>query len=297
MMRITYFPAGGLNFASSRLRVWLIADVLKAMGHTVSFRSFNSSDVDVVVFQKQFNYGEIDMFKRAGKRIIFDLDDYITGQQIPSEVDRITVDTPAKLDLYPQAVVIPDALDLPAEHPLKVEHAEKLKKVVWVGNTENMYHLKCASRACLALDIDLKIITDLNNPNWSAMRQEISGNSIDYVDWHLDTVDEEMIDADLFIAPFVFDKNRWSPQWIKSKSANRILKAYGLGLPVAATPIPSYVEAGLFWQATTVEEWIWALSSASDHRLRQEDAERGIEVAHRFSADKVALQWIKVFES
>jgi len=293
-MRINYFPAGSTDFASSRLRVWKVATALRAMGHTVTFNSYNSSDCDVVVYQKVWPQdGSMKMFKAAGKRIIFDIDDLISTP-IPAEVDQITVDTESKLAHFPGAVVIPDCLDTEPTSPRKKVHADNLNSAVWVGNTQNMYHLCYAARACRTLGINLTIITDLNNPHFSEQTDQLPKEGWNAQQWSADTVDQLMVEHDMAIFPFVFGSPQWSVNWVMTKSANRLLKAYGLGLPVVGTPIPSYQEIGLFWMAETTEQWCAALSSANDKTLRESDAELGWVAAQQFTADKVALKWIKV---
>jgi len=286
-MRVNYFPAGGLEFASSRLRVFKIATALRNLGHGVIFKDFNSASCDVVVFQKTWNYyGALQMFKTAGKRVVFDIDDLI-ATPIPAEVDVITVDTAAKLEQFPQAVVIPDALDIETHSPLKTEHADKLTKVVWVGNSENTYHIANAAEACRRLGLELTIITDLHGRSYAHY------DGVQSLAWDLHTVDDEMVKADLFISPFIFD-GEWGEKWVKSKSANRLLKAHALGLPVIATMIPSFEGLDLC-TAYTVDQWEVALAMFRDKRKRQRDAERGLAIAQQYTADKVVEKWLEVF--
>lgn len=287
-MKINYFPAGGRDFASSRLRVWKIADALKTMGHSVMVCSYNSNDCDVVVFQKTWQYtAAMRMFRAKGKRIIFDVDDLISTP-IPAEVDLVTVDTPFKLADFPGAVVVPDCLDVEDGSPIKADHAPRLSSLVWVGNAENMKHLSNVAQACERLKLDLTAITDLGSAHYAHYP------SVQGLAWSLDSVDSEMIRHDLFVAPYILGGA--DDRWVRSKSANRLWKARALGLPVAGTGIPSYREAGLTWEAETVEEWIEILIAAGDQMMRCYDAARGMNAADQFCAERVALQWLKVFE-
>lgn len=292
-MKINYFPCGGRDWASSRLRVWKIADALRALGHEVVFNSYNTSDTDVAVFQKTWAHLDaLRMFKRAGKRIIFDIDD-LMSTPVPEGVDAITVDTKYKQKLYSGAIVIPDCLDIDEDQrqttkTRKLTHNNKLKNIVWTGNAENTYHLQHAAEACRRLNLQLTVITDVNHAAY-AYYEGVQG-----VAWSLNTVDAEMIGHDLFISPFVFD-GKWGKEWVLSKSPNRILKAYGLGLPVIATMIPSFEEVGVFCAAETVDEWIYAFSAMQDRDVRAQAAENGFKAAQPYTADRVALQWLEVF--
>ena len=294
-MNIVYYPAGGRDFASSRLRVHKIADELVKLGHQVVINgSPFGPKADVMVVQKRTDiYGLIFEARERGIRVIYDVDDWLPALADERTADVITVDTPAKLELYPSAVVIPDCLDVEDNHPQKSVHAENLTTIMWMGNPENLYHLKNVYAAREGLPISIVIVTNTNSSVFREIASEFPIGCV-FAPWALKVADEYLIDPDLFVAPFVFDGPH-SSEWVKSKSANRILKAWALGLPVAGTAIPSYTEAGLRYQAQTVEEWRDILTQLQDPVLRIQDARRGQEYAQSFTADKVVQQWLEVF--
>lgn len=288
-MNINYYTIGDRSVASSRLRAWKIGHELNRQGHFAWFNTdMPNFEADVVVFQKRFDLvGLMVAYLEHGIRVIFDCDDYMKPNELPIGV-QITVDTPVKLELYPDAIVIPDALDVNDSAPQKSAHAEHLRKVVWIGNIENLYHIRHAAAACDKLGLELTVITDLTNKNYAYI------DGVQGLQWNVNTVDEEMIKHDLFIAPYVFD-GQSSKEWVNSKSANRILKSWALGLPVAATPIPSYRDAGLRHCAETVDEWVVALQSLDNLAQRQADAIKGLAFTQQFRAENVAKQWLEVF--
>jgi hypothetical protein len=288
-MRVAYYPAGDRSFASSRLRVYKIADALQLRGHTVAFFPDDPLTYDVVVVQKRTDCAALMRACREyGVRVVYDVDDYIPD--LPVDLaDVVTVDTPAKRELYPNAVVIPDALDVEANSPYKSVHSHALTRAVWVGNAENLYNIHHAAQACRELGIELTVVTDLSGKHYG----EVYG--VRGVQWTLESADAELVEHDLCILPFSFD-GRWGRAWVMSKSANRLYKAWGLGLPVAATPIPSYVEAGLQYAATTTAEWIGALTALQSPIARHADAARGYEIAQTQTAEAVANRWLDVFE-
>lgn len=293
-MKIAYYPAGTSTFASSRMRVWKVAAALSEMGHTVTFNEPYLGGVDIMFVQKRADVTALMISARqAGIPIIYDADDWIPS--LPTEfADIITTDTHDKKRLWKNAVVVPDCLDIDDVHP-PLQHSEKLNLVGWTGNAENLYHLKNAALACNHLHIAIVAITNLNNPCMSDQLNQLSGIDIQFGQWELATIDEQLRLCDLFISPFITG-GRWSQDWVQSKSANRILKAWGLGLPVAATPIPAYVDAGLCYHAASYDDWLETLVWLQNRELRERDADRGHKAALEFTADKVALLWIEVFE-
>lgn len=291
-MNIAWFTSGDRNMASSRLRAWKIGDVLQQQGHTVTWGKVDDN-TDVMVMQKRNTPNDIslmEMCKRQSIRIIYDLDDYIPNLPVQC-ADVITVDTPAKLALYPNAVIIPDCLDIDEMANLQPEGtARYLEEVVTVSNPENMYHIQNAAAACYQLDISLTVITDTKHHAYAHF------DGVQGVAWDVATVDAEIVKHDLFIAPLMFGHPQWSDDWVRSKSANRILKAWGLRMPVAATPIPSFIEAGLVYRAQTVDEWVAALTKLESEEARYYDAGIGLQKANRYRADIIAKQWLAVFE-
>lgn len=297
-MRIAYFSAGDENFASSRLRVHKIAAELRKLEDVEVVINGYPWTSDVIVVQKRIDlYSVMQQAKEQGIRVVYDVDDCMPNLIDPSEVDVITVDTAAKLELYPGAVVVPDCLDVSEYHPQKSVHTDNVTHLVWTGNADNLYHMANVAQACRDLCIVWTVVTDLQSPVFMETirpwAKDVKG-WMQCIQWNKDSVDRILVPHDLFVAPFMFD-GKWSSEWVKSKSANRILKAWALGLPVAGTAIPAYTEAGLRYQAQTVEEWRDILTQLQDPVLRAQDARRGSDIAQQFTADKVAKQWLEVF--
>lgn len=295
MIDITWFPMSDRSAASSRLRVWKIADALKGnpiVGDMhLSGHIQTGSECDVIVVQKRLDLHEqMIRWIGEGRRVIWDCDDYIPYPNLPDGV-IVTVDTEYKRKLYPNAVIIPDCLDIDEPANLYPEGtARYLEEVVTASNPENMYHIQNAAAACYQLGISLTVITDTKHHAYAHF------DGVQGVAWNVATVDAEIIKHDLFIAPLMFGHPQWSDDWVRSKSANRILKAWGLRMPVAATAIPSFLEAGLVYEAQTVDEWVAVLTNLESEEARYYDAGIGLQKANRYRADIIAKQWIDVFE-
>jgi hypothetical protein len=287
-VRITYFASGNYAWASSRLRAHKIVYALEKLGHAVTYDEVTPL-TEVVVVQKRVDlWQQMRAWRQDGVRVIFDMDDYIPTPAA-DYADCITVDTPAKLALYPSALVVPDCLDTDPDSPIKTGHRETLERVVWVGNRDNLYHIANAAEACRRLGLTLTVITDLTSGNIG------SEYGVYGIQWDIANVDAAIVETDVAICPFLPDAGQWSREWVLSKSANKLLKMWALGLPCAGSPIPSYVEAGLEYCATTVDEWVAVLTLLHDARLRERDAIVGYERAQAYRADVVVHRWLRVF--
>ena len=292
-MNISYYPMSDRNAASSRLRVYKIADELTKLGHGVMFDKV-SVDTHVVVVQKCYGLDTaIQNWRNAGIRVIFDVDDLI-DLPIP-DVDQITADTPYKVGKWPSAKVVPDCLDIDSDSPFKDHHNDALKTAVYCANADNIYHIANALEACRWVGVQLTIITDLTSPAVKEMYSKLNLNmgGVRLVQWKSTTVDAVMVEHDLVVCPFVYD-GRWGRDWVESKSANKILKAWALGLPCAGTGILSYLEAGLQHMAGSIDEWCEVLGELEDPQVRFRDAARGAQIANKYRADKVVNKWLEV---
>lgn len=296
-MKIAYYSAGPREFASSRLRVWKIADALQAMGHDVSINGQKGTifKPDVSVYQKVFDKRLLMQVERAnGTTVIFDCDDMIPDGPVDL-ADVVTVDTPFKRSLYPTAEVIPDCLDVDETAAYGRLHSawlrlkrDRITRVAWVGNVENVYHAEHVATACQRLGIELVCITNVGSEKFSPAFDAT------FVQWRLDTVDDVLGSCDVAACSYIVDGGEWSSDWVLAKSANRVLKAWALGIPVIGTPIPSYIGVGVRYKAATADEWVAALDSLQPRSARIEDAERGLEIARQYRAENVAKQWMEV---
>jgi hypothetical protein len=221
-------------------------------------------------------------WRRRGTRVVWDVDDYHRYQPA---ADVVTIGSQRLRELYPDGVFIPDALDTDSGAPVKQHHAE-LRRVCWYGISANLYHAQPVYEACLQLGLELTVITDIGSRKFSKAR---------YLPWSLESVDRDIVACDLVACPYVFDGD-WSASWVKAKGENRLLKAWGLGMPVVGTPIQSYLDCGLKRLATTTKEWVDALDQMRSPATRSMEAENGRQQALRHTADRVAASWLEVFK-
>lgn len=288
-MKIAYFPLGGLDVASSRLRVHKIVPELQSWGHEVEVLPISATklvgDFDLVVVQKRLDLrGEMTRWQVPS---VFDFDD--PTPRLP----KCTLVTAGSEELHrrhPSSVYIPDALDVDNVDVYKSKHPDDIKRVCWFGLACNAYHAEAVKDACNELGLQLVIITDVDGKHTYTRWQ-----GVEYIKWELETVDCNIMACDLVVCPYLHG-GRWPASWVEAKGENRVLKAWALGMPVAGTPVPSYVEHELQHWATTVDEWKVVLERLRSRRLRIIDARYGRQIALQRTADRVASLWEQAFE-
>jgi len=118
------------------------------------------------------------------------------------------------------------------------------------------------------------------------------------VNWDIDTVYQMMLKADVGIIPVNMNE---ASQWQLS-SENRLTLNMGIGLPVIASPVPSYklvIEQGKNgYIAETRDDWVKYLKELSDPKLREMMGQCArYSVINRFSKEEQARKLVAVFDS
>jgi hypothetical protein len=131
----------------------------------------------------------------------------------------------------------------------------------------------------------------------------LSNPRIRLVSWDPVTVYEHMKNADIGIIPVDtspdIDSELNQPSFWQVKSENRLSMKMCVGLPVIATPIPSYeplIDQGRNgFLANSLEEWMGCLNTLRNPDLRREIGEQArASVVSRFSMDEQARLLIEV---
>lgn len=122
------------------------------------------------------------------------------------------------------------------------------------------------------------------------------------VAWGPESVYEAMRSADIGIIPIEVDQVRDPTGEWKVKSENRLTLMMAMGLPVVATPIPSYepvVEQGVNgFLARSLDDWQQQLEALRDPALRRSIGQRARETALAgYSMDLQAQRLIAVLRS
>jgi hypothetical protein len=141
--------------------------------------------------------------------------------------------------------------------------------------------------------------------NLSASLAFMRSEGIRLVPWHPVHVYDEMLNADVGIIPIECTPESAPgmdpPAW-RLKSENRLTLKMGIGLPVVATPIPSYecvVEHGRNgFLASTKDDWLRSLDALRDPQLRREIGQSArATVAERYSLEEQARRLLRILRS
>ena len=132
----------------------------------------------------------------------------------------------------------------------------------------------------------------------------LANRRIERVHWDANTVYTQMSDADIAIIPvdMIDDPVPGSTlSWWQVKSENRLTMQMSLGLPVIASPVPSYlpvIDHGRNgYVAATPKQWRACFDALRDPHIRREvGAQARASVSNRFSMDAQAATLVNVFD-
>lgn len=216
---------GGRERASSRLRVWMLAEFLAKQGFETHVNG--GSRFDILVCQKTYPFLLARNARRAGKTVLFDLDDPDFDIS-PRWMDKIRrfmqlahgVTTGSgylkeKLEqFHPTAHVLENPVDV-TDPQVFYKGTPWRGKSVWFGAPENLWMLRR-----LKLRHPVQTLT--------------KGGDIPY---KLKTVDRELCRFNLALLPVFLNEETLA------KNANRLVKCAALGLPFLASDTPEHRKA------------------------------------------------------
>lgn len=117
-----------------------------------------------------------------------------------------------------------------------------------------------------------------------------------HVEWTLDTIGSELSNADIGIAPMPINN-----PFYRNKAYSKPLSYMACGLPVIASPIPSFKEIVIHGEtgllANTQDEWIDALLQLINCRdLRRRIGLGGLKIAESKSCETFAMKLYEFFQ-
>lgn len=285
---------------------------------------------DVVLLQKVRGNSALELtrlLKEAGIPTVYAVCDLVEPMMVEATTATVIV-TDFLRSLYPPALqsrihVVHDGIERPEAH-----------KTIWredIGNASRPLQAVLVTSAELctlpALDaippwLTLRVVGRFatgparrRQIRWSFLARGWTERSeflrfllnrrINCVPWSADGVYTEMAAADIGVIPL--DTNNAAralspaPAW-KVKSENRLTLKMSMGLPVVATPIPSYepvIEHGVNgFFASTPADWRACLMALRDPARRKEmGAAARAHVAPRYSRDVQAERFVAVLQS
>ncbi len=219
------------SVGSSRIRMrWLLHYWPEAEEYIIGKK------YEIMIFQKVYWGAMMEAFK--GIKILDLCDpDWLENKPVfefADMVDAITTSTEPLAEyvkkMRPNALVkyIPDRVYLPEAVPIKKDHSERIKTVVWFGYSQNSHYLARVYDELIARDITLVTITDQEITPTLSYRGKVRIHNIAY---SYQTYIKDIVQYDAIIMPDPFGDER-----SKYKSNNKLLQAWSLGMPVIRVP-------------------------------------------------------------
>ncbi|MDR7601346.1 MAG: glycosyltransferase [Armatimonadota bacterium] len=245
---------------------------------------------DVVVFQRVHGpqaEALAQQLRATGTRTVYAIGDPIPSR-MPEAVDCVVIASeglrtvagpdPEKVRVIESVVETPSGLVKDYTRPPRRSEI----RVVWIGYPENLHLLEPVREA-------------LRDPRLCNYRLVIISRGPQAThQWDRRRVWRWLLDCDIAVLP------SRPTEWYQAKPNTRMIMLKALGLPMVASPVPSYVATlthgrGCFF-ARTVEEWADYLALLSDFDLRREmglaERERILAV---YGLEAVGRRWLSLF--
>jgi hypothetical protein len=242
----------------------------------------------------------VDQARARGARVILDYTDHHLGfpsemgdsfyRPVLSKVDCcITSSSQLRAslskDFSGEIQVIADPIEVPIVPPKKVE---KIRTVLWFGHPSNVgFLLRWLNSLTDASSFELIALTDAIG--YRMLRSQALSTradiSINVREWSVENMVAAAELADFCVIPSdILDPRK------SGASSNRLLTALALGLPTAATMIPSYREFSEYFLDLDL------ISPALDYRelvsLMHSVANAQIELLPNYSMQSIGPRWV-----
>jgi glycosyltransferase involved in cell wall biosynthesis len=281
-----------------------------------------SEGYQIVYFQKAGGPGVEAAARRlssAGIRTVYGVCDRVDVGM--AEVTDMTIAVTSFLkNLYPERLqtkvhVVPDGIENPAIHKLdwgdhRGSAAKPLRAVLVTSDSLSTLPVIETPPKWLEVTIVGAYPDGLNHVRRTleaARHAErarrlrfVFSRRIRCVPWDQVSVYQQLQHADIGIIPVDPEEGRpgATPVW-KTKSENRLTLKMSVGLPVIASPVPSYesvIDHGINgFLADSRSEWMKCLEALRDPGLRRDMGQRAREcVSERFSKDTQAARLVRV---
>lgn len=219
------------SVGSSRIRMrWLLPYWEEAEEYGIAKK------YEVLIFQKVYWGAMMDAFQ--GIKILDLCDpDWLENKPVFEFVDKADAITTSTEELAkyvrkmrPNMLVkcIPDRVYLPEAIPIKQDHYDKLRSLVWFGYSHNSHYLQRTYDEIIKHNLELIIVADqpVDAPRIYRDKIRIHNIAYDYAN-----INKELIKYDALLMPDPVGDER-----AKYKSNNKTLHGWSLGLPVIKVP-------------------------------------------------------------
>lgn len=308
-LRFAFLSAGGMETASSRIRVYALQRALAASG--VDAKLGFHLGANVFFFQKRITRRHLFQARIArmlGRVIIYDVDDlggalrYWVSEKNFRKMLRIahvvTTCSANQFDFIRQRYlvknggIIPNTVDYFPSDPVRLEPRDTgCLKIVWFGNSSNFNLFEKYVDALLGMQ-NTELFAIVNEMDVQQFRKRYS--KINFLPWAVEKFVPMLQQYDLAVL-----MHDGTPEDY-AKGNNRMITAITLGVPAVVSRTPEY-------ERTARESGIeYALFSNDDElvmaveRLRRADARKKyLDIAQpkiweRYSPDRVAKQLLHI---
>lgn len=250
-LHFSFFPAGRMDTASSRIRVYSFQKILDKRG--IPSTCGYSPKASVFFFQKKVSAKNIWLARLAramGNIIIYDVDD--SGQDLWAWVPKsnflkmagiahaVTVCSREQLKILKSEIhigekgfIIPNAIDYFPEAPVKLKQIKREKlQIVWFGNRRNFTHLfeKYVNALLKIPDAEIyAILANKDIPKLSSRHPRVN-----FLPWNLDSFTSVLQQFD--IACLMHDGDIYD----MAKGNNKMIAAITWGVPAVVSRTPEY---------------------------------------------------------
>ena len=277
-MRVFFIPWGGMETASSRLRVHNVVPHIK--GAKVGTPK-NYKKGDILVIQKAVRPDELLKAQAQGAKVIYDIDDNYLDKPEFAEMcrraDMVTVGSYYFHKWFPDAPVIDDSLDWDGTTQV-LETGKPSKLVGWHGYG-NLNYLQAFAHVFLQKGYNIRAIVGERYMNYY--------QQYDVKRWDLKTIDFLLAECDL--CAFYLPDDDFS----QAKGMNKLIKCWAIGIPAFVSYMPEYDrvmrESGQRGFMVANDNW-------EHHDFTKPWVPEMREYALRFTPDKIAKQWESAFK-
>jgi len=248
-------------------------------------------DANVIVFSQysKFDLELIKFFKSLDKKIIRDHCEGMFGFPFEDECFKeanVITCCSTKLEQmtrdqgHNHTVIIKDAIE---ERKPRVVHSYEDRhskpKAVFMGGGGNGFLAKDVLKPVIdKAGYDLVMITEWDDAD---------------IKWDIDTWPDDFCNCDVAICPQRVDQQ-------PAKSNVKVTTAMGLGMPVVASPLPSYLEiiehGKNGYVCNDLEDWYKALVELRDPKKRKEVGEAGKNSVSSYSLVSITKEWVNLFK-
>lgn len=297
-MNILFIEKENIEIGSYRMFFYNLANWLKSLGKNVVINDENIDKYDVVVFGKSVKSSQMQQVKKQYENKLIGIiqpSDFTSETRSKMKLANFfIVGSIQEKDYYLQYCSYVFHMPLVEDIFTKFKQHEKKEKVclVYQGNMEHLEQFSPILTKAIEIlsqkyPIKLKVVSDFDNlGKWKIGKPK--NIEIKYVQWKLDTIEDEILEGDVALVPAIYpisriskklmlflhkvfdrrkgsNRNDYLLRFKNNTNAGRSFLFHQLGIPVVADISPNHFHIlstrNCGFLAYSLEGWITALES------------------------------------